>query len=269
MKGFTLVEVISVIVILVLVMLVAIPAITDQLDDSSVALFDEQVNGIKRAAEVYYTSSGLSLRDGEGIYVTLGQLQQEGYLNYNLLNPKTSGYMANDLVIEIKNDDGINYNYIRTGVNEVSSDAVIFEGDFYEIIDAGGSVNLEINVKNRNGNEVTYDIEGDVLVDKLGSNMVKYTAIVDDVVSTFYKTFIVRDLTGPEILFTGEITLLLSSVSTYNFLSNVIAVDNVDVDVVVTVETNFSNMTGVYTITYTAIDKAGNVTTRNRLVTII
>lgn len=111
--GFTLIELLAVIVILALLAIVAIPTVAKKLDKSKDGLYETQLVNIKDAAIAWGTNNIFKLPDDENgcIAVTLKQLQDGGYIDFNIVNPKTGEKFDNNetFVNVIKN--GNNYDY--------------------------------------------------------------------------------------------------------------------------------------------------------------
>lgn len=84
-KGFTLVELLGVIVILGIIGLIVTPLVLGTINDSEENVNEMQVETIKRAAKNYANAHIYTLDCDNGktsctIYVTVGDLKKEGYL---------------------------------------------------------------------------------------------------------------------------------------------------------------------------------------------
>ncbi len=92
-RGFTLVELLAVIVILGLIALVSVPAITGLLKSGKEDLANSQKETIELAAKNWASDIAnvgkLPSTDGSSICVNLSTLQQQGYVDLDLKNPKT------------------------------------------------------------------------------------------------------------------------------------------------------------------------------------
>lgn len=91
-RGFTLVELLAVIVILGLIALVAVPAITGLLKSGKDDLAETQKLNVETAAKNWASSpqNAMSLPSGsDSICVKLSTLQEQGYIDMDLKNPKT------------------------------------------------------------------------------------------------------------------------------------------------------------------------------------
>lgn len=103
-KGFTLAELLAVIVILGLIAIITIPAVTKTLGNTKANLCEDQLKNIKEAARLYGSDHLLDLPSAEGdtTNITLGVLQDEGYIATDLENPKNKEPISRDLKITIK-----------------------------------------------------------------------------------------------------------------------------------------------------------------------
>ena len=111
-KGFTLVEVLSIIVLLGLVALLAFPSVDRYLKDARQKAYNTQINNIALSAENWGVDNKLLLPKGEGetMEITLGFLIDEGYVDFDIVNPITKKTLSKELVILIKKTGNI-YNY--------------------------------------------------------------------------------------------------------------------------------------------------------------
>lgn len=103
-NGFTLAELLAVIVILGLIAVITIPAVTKTLGNTKANLCEDQLKNIKEAARLYGSDHLLDLPSTEGSTTTikLSDLQDGGYIDKNLENPKNSEPISSDLIITIK-----------------------------------------------------------------------------------------------------------------------------------------------------------------------
>ena len=111
-KGFTLAELLAVIVILGLIAVITIPAVTKTLGETKGNLCEDQLKNIKEAARLYGSDHLLDLpsKDGQSFQITLGDLQNGGYIEKELKNPKDSKMVDPNLAITITKQ-GKKYKY--------------------------------------------------------------------------------------------------------------------------------------------------------------
>lgn len=124
-KGFTLVELLAVLVILGIVALVSIPAITGSLKNYKYTLYETQIKNIENAARVWGSDHIYELPNDENssedvtysksvtypsnykrLFITLGDLQNEGYIDKELKSVKSKGnkeeLISPDMIIVIE-----------------------------------------------------------------------------------------------------------------------------------------------------------------------
>lgn len=116
-KGFTLVEILAVLVILALLATIIYPVVNTNIKKSKQKLYEAQIENILNAAR-NYASENIALlptNDGESLEppITLGFLEEKGYIEENLENPKTGEKFDKNLKITITNKKGVlNYEVV-------------------------------------------------------------------------------------------------------------------------------------------------------------
>ena len=88
-KGFTLIELLAVIVILSILALIIGISITKSIKDSKEQTYQTQINSIKSSAEMWVADNIGNINAG-CIYITLKRLQDDGYADLNIKNPKNN-----------------------------------------------------------------------------------------------------------------------------------------------------------------------------------
>lgn len=270
-NGFTLAELIGVVVLLGAILLIIIPVVSKSLKDGKQELYNNQIEGIKQALETWATDNKPNVN--ETYYLTLSQLKKVGLIEYDLKNPISEEYFANDMVLKVINEQGI-INY------EVLDETGNCKSDYLEIpkIDVINEVvYVEINsiyndtlatAKDKNGNALNnVTSSGEVDTSKLGSYYITYS-VSNGSCNSSIKNIIVTDTTGPVISFNGDLEINLSEIDTYDLLSDVTITDNSNIEPSVEVSDNFAAIKGIYTVKYVATDVSGNVTTKLRKVTV-
>jgi len=268
-KGFTLAELVGVIVLLAALLLIIIPSVSKILKSGKEEMLESQITSIKQSM----ASFKYQPKDGEIITLTLSQLKKEGLVEHDIKNPMNGEYLANDMQLIIKNEDGI-----------VSYDVLIDTGscknDYLEVpkIDIQGSVveYVEINsvyddikaiAKDKDGN-VLNNVVSDGFVDttKFGSYNITYSVNKDGYCNSSIKTIVVTDKTAPIISFNGDLRVKVSEIDSYDFLADVTVTDNSNEKTDITVDARLSAVVGKTSITYTAVDSFGNVSSKTRTV---
>lgn len=88
-KGLTLVETIAVLIILAIVAVIAVPNIAKNLRKGKNNLTDVQVNTVKTAAKNWSFDNLDKLKDDENaLKLTVAELQEDGYLDEKVIDPK-------------------------------------------------------------------------------------------------------------------------------------------------------------------------------------
>ena len=106
-KGFTLVELLAVIVVLAIVLIVAVPGVLSVINQSKQKSYDMQLEMIKEAGRLYVTERGKSItwkNDGTNKVsaISLKQLQEKGYLEKKVIDPRNKKEIKNVAVLVTK-----------------------------------------------------------------------------------------------------------------------------------------------------------------------
>lgn len=100
-RGFTLVELLAVIVVLSLIALVAVPAITGIIKEGKTTLSEAQMKNIELAARNWASDKANLPKLSDGYEcVTLETLQNGGYADMDIKNPKTGDPLDASVKIE-------------------------------------------------------------------------------------------------------------------------------------------------------------------------
>lgn len=104
-KGFTLAELLGVIAILGILALIVVPVVNNNINNSREKLYTTQLNQMIKGTKDYYAEhlSELPNTNGAKVTITLGKLQQEGYLPLDADNPKTGKPLSKNSAIEVTN----------------------------------------------------------------------------------------------------------------------------------------------------------------------
>ncbi len=109
-KGFTLAELLGVITILGLLALIVIPLVDKSMKEGKNDLYASQIKSIEAAARAWGTDHIDELPEAnETKNITLSRIQQDGYIDSDIENPKTGGLFG-DLQIKITSH-GTYYSY--------------------------------------------------------------------------------------------------------------------------------------------------------------
>ena len=112
-KGFTLVELLAVLVILGLLGLIVIPLVDNILKDSREDLYNIQIKNIEEGARDWAAKNPLILPEkGESTKKTIAELEEEGFIEMDIKNPKTKEAFCDDSFVTITNTgSGFTYSY--------------------------------------------------------------------------------------------------------------------------------------------------------------
>lgn len=161
-KGFTLVELLAVVVILSLLALLTSTAVTKLVSDAKEDLSKTQINLIKSAAELWGADNLDKLPDsGKCNYITLSLLKNNGLIDEEILDLKTSKSISDKLKIKIsttKTSSGLSTSY---EVNPTSVDGCEALASCYAIEGKGTKVADKIACKIGNTTENFYVIKND------------------------------------------------------------------------------------------------------------
>ena len=275
-KGFTLAELLGVLVILAAILLIIMPIVDKTIKEGKDDLYDKQINSIKLAMELWLTDNA-KLDEGEYIVITLSQLKDAGLIEFDIKNPKTEELFPNDMLLTIKNNDGIlEYEVVDAGNNlddyeslprlSINGNILTYVEINTEYIDRG--VKVTDSIGNTITDTVSQTISPDLSISTKGVYLQKYSITYNGFSNMVYRTIIVRDTIGPEILFSNNLELTYEEAQKYDFKSDIVVKDNSGEKAEVTVEDNIMDLPGRYTVKYTAIDTSGNETVKVRQVTI-
>ncbi len=114
-KGFTLVELLGVITILGVIALIIIPVVENSNKRIKKKAYDKQKDAIILALKDYRTSSPELFYSTDTVTLTLGELKNLGFIDYDLRNPRTEECISNNLQLKIEK---IHNNYEYTIIND-------------------------------------------------------------------------------------------------------------------------------------------------------
>ena len=102
-NGYTLVEVLAVIIILGLLTAVIIPTVDAILESNKEKAYQIQIDLLLDGLENWGASNAFSLptEEGETLVKKVGELKQDGFLDNELVNPKNSKCISNELELII------------------------------------------------------------------------------------------------------------------------------------------------------------------------
>ena len=111
-KAFTLVELLGVIVILGIIGMITTPIIQNIIETNNTKACNEQIESFEKAAKNYIASNPFTNLNEGTTNITIGKLQDEGYIeDSELKNPKGGNFSKNSIVIITYNGTKITYEY--------------------------------------------------------------------------------------------------------------------------------------------------------------
>ena len=222
-----------------------------------------------------WVSDKYKLNEGESITLTLSQLKEEGLVEFDITNPITKELFPNDMILTIENKEGqLEYNVSDEGTNIENYEnipRISINGNVLTYVEINTEyIEKDVVATDNNGNIITStkSFEPQLNTSLKGTYLEKYTVNNNGHTNFVYRTIIVRDTIGPEIIFSNNLVLTYEQAESYDFESDIIVRDNSGDNVEIVIEDNITILPGEYTVKYTAKDSSGNETTKLRKVTI-
>ena len=290
-KGFTLIEILSVLIIIAILFSISVVFIFPHIDDSKEKLTDVQVKTILDAAYDYTLKNLDDLPSSGSIYVSLGELKNEGLIDTNIIDPETGNSYSDSTIIEIaKQNNCVDYlnckkegSYIYRIIENLNETKVEIKltgdinNDSVELSQIDSYTIPSItSVKYNNNSVQSYDTIVNISKDKqivgkvdrtipgiyIISYTVRFTSGGQFIVGNKKLSVVVNDNTPPSITpssFTTE--TIPSNITSFDLMDGVSCTDNSNnCKVFIEGEIKFG-VPGTYTIKYTAKDSSGNTTT--------
>ncbi len=281
-NGFTLIELLGVIVLIGIIALITVPTVDTVIKKGKQKAYDLTKDTIITAAKNWLTDNKSLFDDGDTLTLTLADLKEQGYLDFNIKNPSSSTCLDNTMEVSVTRD-GKKFNYAIVDEElvdgtEADCEAVGRAPSIYLL--GNNPINVEINSVFTDPGAVATDTDGNDISNKIiktgtvdtstpiDNLKYKYTIIVDGITKTVARKINVVDNTAPVITGANN-TSLIDTVTSYDLMAGVSATDNSGEAVNVVVKGNLSlGVIGKYTITYIATDSSGNTATVTRIITV-
>lgn len=104
-NGFTFIEILGVITLLALISTIVIITVDKNLKSSKETIYQSQIENIRSAASMWMADNIEKIPE-EGYYtIFLSNLQNNGYLDSDIINPKTDRPFDSDTIIRISMKD--------------------------------------------------------------------------------------------------------------------------------------------------------------------
>ena len=281
-NGFTLIELLGVIVLIGILALITVPAVDTVIKRGKQKAYDMTKDTIINAAKNWLTDNKSLFDDGDTLTLTLADLKEQGYLDFNIKNPSSSTCLDNTMEVAVTRD-GKKYNYAIVDDELVDGTATDCEavGRTPSIYLLGSNpLNVEINSTFTDPGAIATDTDGNDISNKIITTdtvdtstpidnfKYKYTVLSDGITKTIIRKINVVDSTAPVITGANN-TALIDTVASYDLMAGVSTTDNSGEAVNVVAKGNLSlGVIGKYTITYIATDSSGNTATVTRIITV-
>ena len=276
--GFTLIELLGVITLLGIITLIITPAVSDGLKKSKEKVYkaskDNILFGLKNWASE--NKNLLPEKNKDYIVITIGELKQEGFLDFEFRNPKTQKCYSNSVELLItKNDKAYDYSFYSDLYDGKETDCGTIAYEPFIYLRGKNPIHIDqyeeyvepgYTAKNESGVDITSSVvvTNNINNTEFGNYVVKYTITNNGISKTKKRTVIVDDKEKPVI--TGPSTTVIdNSVDNYDILDGMEVTDNSGETINLETVGNLSlGLNGTYYITYFATDSAGNTASFRR-----
>jgi type IV pilus assembly protein PilA len=294
-KGFTLIELLAVIAILGIVALIAIPTVDKAINNGKNSLLETQKKQIIKGAQDYLAENTNQLpNSGAKVILTVGELQNAGYLELNIKNPKEDDYISPNAEVVITGiGNGYKYEVDESTLSSESEDTnkptIIVLGGNIQYVELGSSfVDTGVTATSKYGADLTSSVSKKIM-DKSGNVIGNDDSVINtnaintytisytvkdpntNLSSSVSKNVMIVDTTKPVITFTkGDyLEIVATEVASLNLLNLVTATDNSGKVPTISYTSNVSQMSGTYFVNYSARDASGNTATSKLTVKVV
>lgn len=200
-KGFTLIELIGVLVLIGAIALITIPIVVTEIKKSNDKFYQSQIESIELSARTWLSEhTYYKIPVGGKITITLSQLKQSGYADHDLKNPTTKYLFPNDMLIEIRNDDGIVTAVVLddTGTPTTDTEAnfeepyIKINGSVVTYVELGGIYTELGATATYDGGSITVTTSGTVNTSVRGQYLINYIAEANGRMIKHIRTVIVN-----------------------------------------------------------------------------
>lgn len=275
-KGFTLVELLAVITLLGLISLIIVPTAEKAIKNTKNNMYEKQKASILTSLQEWTTDNKNLFYDNNLISLTLSDLKEQNYVDYDIKNPRTGKCISNNLgLIVEKISNGFKYSIVGDQLADgKNDDCSTIERYPTLILNGNISMNLELDsefvepgylAQDIDGNDITslVVIKNNVNNNYLGTYTVEYRVKSNNLTRIKRRTVNVVDTTSPALIVPGDTTISVSD-NAYDLMVGVSATDASGVKFIKTVGSINFGQTGTYEITYIAVDNSDNVVKKTR-----
>lgn len=154
-KGFTLIELMGTIVIITFLAVITTPLVWDAITASKEQSYEHQLVEIYKAAELYFTDNGITIENGENMYVSIQELVVNDYLDAIPKDNLHGGYIDGMIEATGSYTDNVYQYYTSEDLEEKPSIVVVDnKKTMTNVVVSGKTISEKINYLAMLANEV-------------------------------------------------------------------------------------------------------------------
>lgn len=292
-SGFTLIELLGVITVMGLIALIIVPSMDKTIKKGKQKAIESTKTSLITSVENWLTENKILFDNDEtSLSITLQQLKQDGFVNYEIKDPIQGKCLSNSMTFTItknnkKYDISMDDEDLLLGT-DVDCDPQIKLSSIYLL--GSNPLNIEINTPFVDPGAVGRSLDGNIITDQIIKSAAPNTSIIQKnfkynysitltnpgnpiMPSTTSTTTVTRyinvvDTKKPVIIGSSKVEVLKSN-TTFSLLDGIHIIDNSGETITPYVSSNFSLGTnGTYSALYVATDSSGNSTSFERQIVI-
>ena len=282
-KGFTLIELLGVVVIIGIIALITVPTVDSVIKKGKLKAYNMTKDTIISAAKNWLTDNKVLFDDGDTLTLTISDLKEQGYLDFDIKNPSSGACLDNAMEVSItRNEKKYSYAIVDEELvdgTEADCEAIARTPSIYLLGD--NPLDVEMNSTFNDPGAVATDTEGNNITNKIITTGIvdtsviadnikyKYTILLDGITKTRTRKINIVDTTAPVIVGADDISIFTTD-TTFNIVDGVTATDNSGETITIKTKSNLTlGVKGEYRVTYIATDSSGNVTTVIRNIKVV
>ena len=226
-KGFTLIELLGVITLLGIITLIITPAVSNGLKKSKEKVYEASKDNILIGLKNWASDNKdlLPEKNKDYFIITIGELKREGFLDYELRNPKTQQCYSNNVELLItKNNKAYDYSFYGDLYDGKETDCGTIAYEPFIYLRGKNPIHIDqyeayiepgYTAKNESGDDITSNVIVTNNIDntKFGKYVVKYSVTNNGISKTKKRSVIVDDKEKPVI--TGPSTTIIDTYEGY------------------------------------------------------